>query len=160
VDLSHGVRVGGGFAALAALSGSVLVATDASGRIGTTVDDTLVASYGPIVGASVDLGEAWRIGLTFRGVLAGRFNVVITVKDLGALTVPPLNISGVAQYDPWQLSLEVAHARGPWKLAAGLTYKHWSAYPGLPEATVRCVDPITGKPVTEDCNPLTPPPPE
>ena len=62
VDLGHGVRIGGGFAALAALSGTVLVATDASGRIGTTVDDTLVASYGPIVGASYDIGDAWRLG--------------------------------------------------------------------------------------------------
>src|SRR5262249_2593777 len=33
VDLGHGVRIGGGFAALAALSGTVLVATDSSGRI-------------------------------------------------------------------------------------------------------------------------------
>lgn len=158
VDVGWGVRVGAGFAALAALSGSVLVATDASGRIGTTVDDTLVASYGPIAGVSVDLGESWRLGLTFRGVLEGRFNVVITVKDLGDLTVPPLNISGVAQYDPWQLALEIAKVRGPWRLAAGLTYKHWSAYPGLPEQTVRCVDPTTGLPVT-DCNALVPTPP-
>ena len=157
VDLGHGVRVGGGFAALAALTGTVLVATDAAGVIGTTVDDTLVASYGPIVGVSVDLGDEWRLGLTFRGVLEGQFNVVITVKDLGSIVVPPLNISGVAQYDPWQLSLEIAKVRGPWKLAAGLTYKRWSDYPGLPEATVRCVD-ASGMPVTP-CSALVPAPP-
>src|SRR5262249_21982126 len=52
VDVGHGIRVGAGFAALAALSGTVDVATDASGRIGTVVGDTLLASYGPIVGAS------------------------------------------------------------------------------------------------------------
>jgi long-chain fatty acid transport protein len=156
VDLGHGVRVGGGFAALAALTGSVLVATDASGRIGTTVDDSLIASYGPIVGVSVDLG-AWRVGLTFRGVLEGRFDVVITVKDIG-FKVPPLNISGVAQYDPWQLALELARVRGPWRFAAGLTYKRWSAYPGLPEPTVRCFDPTTGMP-PDECDPLVPAPP-
>jgi long-chain fatty acid transport protein len=153
LDLGHGFRVGGGFAALAALSGTVLVATDASGRIGTTVDDTLVASYGPILGASYDLGDAWRVGVTFRGKLTARFDVVITVKDLGDLVVPPLNISGVAQYDPLQVAVEFARVKGPWRGAVGLTYKRWSAFPGIAEATVRCpiVDPTTGAPFTDSC---------
>ena len=162
VDLSHGFRVGGGFAALAALSGSVLVATDASGRIGTTVDDTLVASFGPIVGASYDIGDAYRVGVTFRGALVGRFDVVIHVKDLGDLVVPPLNISGVAQYDPLQVAVEFARVKGPWRGAVGLTYKRWSAFPGLAEATVRCppIDPTTGQPPTpETCTAPSPTPP-
>lgn len=156
VDLSHGVRIGGGFAALAALSGTVLVATDASGRIGTTVDDTLVAAYGPILGASVDLGDAWRLGVTFRGKLVGRFDVVITVKDLGDLTVPPLNISGVAQYDPLQVAVEFARVKGPWRGSIGLTYKRWADFPGIAEATVRCpaLDPATGQPWEEKCKAL------
>ena len=162
IDFGHGIRAGGGFAALAALSGSVLVATDASGRIGTVVEDTLVASYGPIVGLSYDLGDAFRIGATFRGALVGRFNVVITVKDLGDLTVPPLNISGIAQYDPWQIALEFARIKGPWRFAAGATFKRWSAYPGLSEATVRCpvVDPDTGEPFTDGCSALVPDKPD
>src|SRR5262249_36693465 len=88
-------------------------------------------------------------------------NVVIKVKDLGDLTVPPLNISGTAQYDPWQIALEVARVKGPWRVAVGATYKHWSAYPGLPEATVRCpkVDPATGQPFDPPCMPLVPPKP-
>ena len=160
IDFGHGIRAGGGFAALAALSGSVLVATDASGRIGTVVEDTLVASYGPIVGLSYDIGDAWRVGATFRGALVGRFNVVITVKDLGDLTVPPLNISGVAQYDPWQIALEFARVKAPWRFAVGAVFKRWSAYPGLSEATVRCptVDPLTGEPL-EPCDALVPDPP-
>lgn len=161
IDLSHGFRIGGGFAALAALTGSVLVATDATGRIGTTVDDTLVASYGPIIGASYDIGDSWRVGVTFRGKLEGRFDVGITVKDLGDLTVPPLNISGVAQYDPLQVAVEFARVKGPWRGAVGLTYKHWSAYPGLAKPTVRCpiVDPVTLKPFSaEPCNVTFPAP--
>jgi long-chain fatty acid transport protein len=159
VDIGWGIRVGGGFAALAALTGSVGVATDASGRVGTVVEDTLVASYGPIVGASYDIGDEYRVGLTFRGELVGRFNVVITVQDLGGIVVPPLNISGVAQYDPWQFALEFARVKGPWKLAAGATWKHWSAYPGPAEATVRCpeADPSTG--ATGSCGALVPEPP-
>ena len=157
LDVGHGIRVGGGFAALAALSGSVLVATDASGQVGTVVEDTLVASYGPILGASYDFG-AYRIGATFRGELVGRFNVVIEVKDLGQLTVPPLNISGVAQYDPLQAALEVARVEGDWTLSLGATYKRWSAYPGPAEATVRCpeTDPETGEPWSGACDPLVP----
>jgi len=158
VDLGHGVRIGGGFAALAALSGSVLVATDASGRIGTVVEDTLLASYGPIFGISYDLGERYRLGLTFRGELKGRFNVVIDVRDLGDITVPPLNISGIAQYDPLQLALEFARVKGPYRYALGAVYKHWSAYPGLAEATVRCplVDPASAEIRTEPCGALVP----
>jgi len=160
IDIGHGVRIGGGFAALAALTGSVLVGTDASGRIGTVVEDTLVASYGPIVGASYERG-AYRVGLAFRGELVGRFNVVINVRDLGQIVVPPLNIAGIAQYDPLQLALEVARVKGPWRLTAGATYKRWSAYPGPAEATVRCpeLDPETGEPLDE-CTAPTPESPE
>jgi len=158
LDIGHGLRLGGGFAALAALSGSVLVATDASGRVGTLVEDTLIASYGPIAGISYDLGDTYRLGLTFRGELVGRFNVVINVKDLGDITVPPLNISGTAQYDPWQIALEFARTKGPLRFALGAVFKHWSAYPGLAEATVRCplVDPATGQIRTEPCAALVP----
>lgn len=155
VDIGYGVRLGVGFAALAALSGNVLVQTGADGRVGTTVDDTLIASYGPIVGASYDIGDAYRVGLTFRGELVGRFNVVIVAKDLGPIVVPPLNISGVAQYDPAQLALEVARVKGPWRVALGLTYKHWSAYPGPVEATVRCPEPVAGEDEVE-CGALIP----
>lgn len=152
IDFGHGIRAGGGFAALAALAGSVLVATDASGRIGTVVENTLVASYGPIVGLSYDLGDAFRLGATFRGALVGRFNVVITVNDLGMLTVPPLNISGIAHYDPWQIALELARVKGPFRFAAGATFKRWSAYPGLVEATVRCpLFDASGQLFTESC---------
>ncbi|MCC6522768.1 MAG: hypothetical protein IT373_08920 [Polyangiaceae bacterium] len=140
LDFGYGIRVGGGFAALAALSGSVVVATDASGRIGTTVKDQLVASYAPLVGAAFDLDEHYRLGVTFRGPLQARFNVVIVADDLGGIHIPPLNISGVAQYDPWQLGAEVARVGGPWTVALGLVYKHWPAYPGPVEATVRCED--------------------
>ncbi|EYF07969.1 OmpP1/FadL family transporter [Chondromyces apiculatus] len=157
VDLGRGIRLGGGFAALAALSGSVQVATDATGRVGTVVENSLVASYAPIVGASYDLGP-WRFGATFRGALEGRFNVVISVRDLGSITVPPLSISGLAQYDPLQVALEVARTLGPWRLALGATFKHWSAYPGPHEATVRCpvLDPDTGLPFSDPCDPLVP----
>ncbi|MBW2455301.1 MAG: hypothetical protein JRI68_12355 [Deltaproteobacteria bacterium] len=157
LDLGYGIRLGGGFAALAALTGSVLVATDASGRIGTVVQDTLVASYAPLLGASYDITETYRVGLAVRGELVGRFNVVIVAEDLGAIDIPPMNISGIAQYDPWQIALEVARLDGPWKVALGATYKHWQDYPGPAEATVRCED--APEPDTP-CAALVPPDPD
>ncbi len=155
---SEGLHVGGGFAALAALAGSVLVGVDGTGKIGSSVSDSLVASYAPVVGASLDLAHDYRIGATFRGVLEARFDVQILVKDLGAINVPPLHISGVAQYDPWQLQIEFARVRGPLRGALSLTYKHWSQYPGPPKATVVCpIDPDTG--MVDACSALVPPRP-
>lgn len=153
IDVGYGIRIGGGFGALAALNGSVLVQTDASGRIGTVVENTLVASFAPILGAAYDIGDSYRAGLTFRGPLEGRFNVVITADNLGQINIPPLNISGVAQYDPWQIAAEVARIAGDWRMAVGATYKHWPAYPGPMEATVRCVD----APPQTDCDVNAPP---
>lgn len=156
VDLGHGLRFGGGFAALAGLSGSVIVATDASGRVGTVVEDTLIAAYGPILGVSYDLGP-YRLGLTYRGELSGPFDVVIEVRDLGSIVVPPLHISGIAQYDPHQLEFEVSRPVGPFHVALGATWRHWSAYPGAVEQTVRCPPP---NPLEEvECDPLIPEPP-
>ncbi len=151
-NLGHGLRLGGGFAALAAIAGKVLVATNESGQVGTKVDDQLVATYGAILGASYDLGDDYRLGLTYRGVLDARFAVTIVVKDLGSLEVPPFNIAGLAQYDPRQLQAEVARVSGPWRGAVGLTWRNWSRYPGPPEPTVLC------PPEEPDCGALRPPP--
>jgi long-subunit fatty acid transport protein len=137
-DLGRGIRIGAGVSALAAISGTVIVATDTSGSVGTKVDDQLVTSYAPIVGASYDLGDSYRVGVTYRGRLEARFAVRIEVYDLGSLTVPPFNIAGLAQFDPWQVQAEVARVKGPWKVALGVTFKRWSSYPGAPEPTVIC----------------------
>jgi long-chain fatty acid transport protein len=133
VDLGYGLRVGAGFAALAAITGSVLIATEASGRVGSRVDNQLVASYAPVFGASFDTGP-FRVALVFRGILEGRFAVSIEARDIG-LPLPVFNIAGIAQYDPWQIALEGGFVRGPWTLAVGATFKRWSEYPGPLEAT-------------------------
>ncbi|MCA9598343.1 MAG: outer membrane protein transport protein [Myxococcales bacterium] len=137
VDLGHGIQIGGGALALAELVGTVVVRTDSSGRVGTTVDDQLIATYAPIVGVAVDLGTT-DLGLTWRGALEGDFDVVVQVYDLGSLTVPDLNISGVAQYDPMQLQAEVAQEVGDFTVVGGATWSHWSAFEGWRKATVEC----------------------
>ena len=156
-DLGYGIRLGVGFAALAGLTGSVIVATDASGRVGTVVEDTLIASYAPIIGASRDFGP-YRLGLTYRGQLSGPFDVVIQVRDLGSIVVPPLHISGTAQFDPHQLEVELTRSLGNFQVALGATYRRWSDYPGAVQQTVRCPDPVPGEDPVE-CDPLIPEPP-
>lgn len=138
VDLGHGLRVGGGALALAELVGTVVVRTDASGRVGTIVDDQLIATYAPVLGASFEFGDGFTAGATFRGELEGEFDVVVEVYDLGSLVVPNLHISGVAQYDPLQVELGLARQMGPWTAAVGATYKRWSAFPGWRRPTVEC----------------------
>lgn len=137
-DLGHGIRVGASLMVLAGLVGNVDVQSDVLGRVATVVDDQLVATYAPVLGASVDLDPNTVVAATWRGALRADFDVVVRVHDLGSLVVPDLHISGVAQYDPMQLYVELGRRLGAFDLAAGATYKHWSALHGWLGATVRC----------------------
>jgi long-chain fatty acid transport protein len=158
VDFGKGLRLGAGFAALAEIAGTVTVATDATGRVGSRVEDQLIATYAPSFGATYDLPfdrdatgkPRWRAGVAFRGTLDARFSVEIDATKLTSLPIPVFNVAGLAQYDPAELAFEIAHERGPWTIAVGLTYKDWSQYPGILEPTILCPDPST-------CNALTPP---
>ena len=144
VDIGHGIRLGVGFAALAEVVGTVVAATDATGRVGTRVEDQLVATYAPTFGAAYDLPlkgpERWRIGATYRGTLNARFAIVIDGTKLSSLQIPLFNISGLAQYDPAQMAVEVARHDALNVLAAQVVYKHWSAFPGVLEPTVVCTE--------------------
>jgi long-subunit fatty acid transport protein len=133
VALPAGFRIGGGVMAMAGLTGTVLVAADASGRASSRIDDQLVATYAPVVGAQWERGD-WRFGATYRGALVANFLVSIEARDLG-INLPVFNISGVAQYDPSQVQVEAAWQRRGWTAAAGFTSKLWSAYPGPASAT-------------------------
>ncbi len=143
-DIGHGLRLGVGFAALAEITGIVVAATDATGRVGTRVEDQLVATYAPTLGVTYDLPlkteDIWRLGLVYRGKLDARFSVVIDGSKLSSLQIPLLNIAGLAQYDPAQAALEVARIGKDDTLAAQVVYKRWSAYPGILEPTVVCTD--------------------
>lgn len=147
VDIGHGVRIGGGFAALAEIVGTVVVATDAAGKVGTQIDDQLIATYAPTLGASYEhalrlFGEdgTVRVGGVFRGALAARFSVTIDATKLSSIAIPVFDIAGLAQYDPLQAGLEVAWENSKWKLAIGATWKHWSDYPGPLEPTLPDLD--------------------
>ena len=156
-DLGYGIRAGAGFAALANLVGSIDVVNNA-GTVSSRVDDKLIATYAPTFGLAYDLpfdrakdGSArWRVGATWRGSIGATFGVNVDASKLSTLNLPIFNIAGVAQYDPSEIVLEVAHEQGGWTLAAGVTWKHWSAYPGVYEPTILC-------PAGQECAALTPP---
>ncbi len=133
VALPWGLRVGGGFVALAAIRGGVVIAQDSTGRVGSRVDNQLVASYAPIVGVSFEHSIV-RSSVVFRGTSVGRFGVTIEARDIG-LPLPAFNIAGIAQYDPWQIAAETGVQLEGWSLLAGLTFKRWSEYPGPLERT-------------------------
>jgi long-chain fatty acid transport protein len=144
-DLGYGLRVGAGFAALAEIVGDVVAATDATGRVGTRVEDQLVATYAPEIGLTYDLPVAdrdatWRVGLAYRGTLDARFSVTIDGSKLSSLNIPLFNISGLAQYDPAQLVLEGARIEALNTLALQVAFKRWSSFPGILEPTVVCSD--------------------
>ena len=142
LDVGWGIRVGAGFAALAELQGSAVVQSDATAHVSANVQDQLIATYAPTFGLSYDLPihgkNTTRIGATYRGALAARFDVTIDATKLSSLNIPVLTIAGLAQYDPEQLTLEIARTQGAFLIAVGATWKHWSAYPGLLEPTVTC----------------------
>ena len=142
LDIGWGVRVGVGVSALAEIDGSVVVATDATGKVGSSVQDQLIAVYAPELGVSWDLPvgppHAWRLGVSYRGALDARFAVEIDATKLSTLALPIFNIAGVAQYDPAELVVEAAHETRAWTLAAGVTFKRWSQYPGAIEPTILC----------------------
>jgi len=143
-NIGWGFKVGVGFAALAEIVGNVVAATDATGRVGTRVEDQLVATYAPVLGVTYDLPQSLdthlRIGLAYRGTLDARFAVVVDGTKLSSLQIPLFNISGLAQYDPAQYVLEVARIDAALKntLALQLVYKKWGDFPGVLEPTVVC----------------------
>jgi len=129
------------------------VATDATGRVGSRVEDQLVATYAPIASASYEHAAGpgtLRVGATVRGELDARFAVSIDATKLSSLNIPVFNISGLAQYDPLEVAAEVGWENTAWHFAAGFTVKHWSTYPGAIEPTILC--PAD----TPDCGALQP----
>lgn len=143
-NLGFGIKAGIGFAALAEIVGTVVAATDATGRVGTRVEDQLVATYAPVFGATWELPERWdthlRVGLAYRGTLDARFAVVVDGTKLSSLQIPLFNISGLAQYDPAQYAFEVARVEAKNTLAVQVAYKRWGDFPGLLEPTVVCTE--------------------
>lgn len=127
--------LGGGFEALAALIGQIDIRLDATGRVGSRTDDQVIAAYAPIFAAAFDVSPRLRLGITYRGELAGRFAVLIRAQDLG-IPLPDFNVAGMAQFIPRQLQLEARWVARRTTVALGVLARQWSRYPGPNEPTV------------------------
>lgn len=131
------VSLGAGVEILAQLSGRDAVAGASGAPSG--IGDELLPAWGPSVGADVDFGAGGRVGLVFHSVLRADFDVHVAQTTLaGVIGIVPLNVEGIAHYEPLKLDAEYAKSLGAWTLLAGARYEHWSAFPGWLAETVDC----------------------
>jgi len=134
VEPYPGLRIGAGVLALAALTGTVWISADAAGSIGSVVEQQLIVDYAPIFGVmwTPEWVKRLTVGLTYRGESIAAFDIVLK-PDLGdalPLTIPKMTISGIAQFDPQQVALEVAYRPlAGMVVAAQVCWKDWSRYP-------------------------------
>lgn len=133
VKVSPRWRVGAGVLALAELGGTIDVATDAAGRFTTVSEQQLNTRMTPIAGIRYLMPtRALALGLTFRGTSQSEYDILVT-SDLGdtlPVSLPPVLIAGVAQYDPATVAVEAVWQAGPGlSLSGQLAYQRWSAFP-------------------------------
>ena len=131
------ISLGVGVRALAALSGSVSVAEE-GGATSTGVGTRLLPAWAPVVGAALDLGELGRAGLALRSVLRADFDVDVAATTLGPIGIAPLNVEGVAAYEPLRVDLELSRDFGALSLVLGARYERWSAFDGWVGPTIEC----------------------
>ncbi len=127
------MSIGAGVLALGTLVGAIQVDVDGAGRFITRSEQELRSDFAPVLGLRYrPRDEPWRTGLSLRGASSAGFDVEVN-NTLGTslpLSLPPLRLVGVPQYDPASLSAELDY-----ELVAGanialqLDYKHWSAFP-------------------------------
>ncbi len=142
-DLALGVRpfeflaFGVGLRALSTLSGNAQIERSAQATT-TRVRDTLVPVLAPIAGVSAFFGKRATLALVARAPLRADFDIQLGAVDLGATKLPPLNLAGVAHYDPLALQAEYAQHLGPLQAMFGVVYQRFSATPTFLPRTVSC----------------------
>lgn len=131
------LALGVGVRALASLTGSAEVER---GRRSTStrVSDTLEPVLAPSAGVSAFLGKQSTLAFVARAALRADFDIRLSAVDLGATQLPPLNLSGVAHYDPLTLTLEYAQRVGSFTGLLGAVYQRYRAAPTLLPSTVSC----------------------
>jgi long-chain fatty acid transport protein len=147
----HQFSLGVGVEVLAALRGKQSVGTSA---VPSGVGTELFPAWAPVLGLGVDLGQFGQLGVSFRSVLRADFDVEVPAPKLADLVeIAPLNVSGVAHYEPLKLDAELSRAFGPVRLILGGRYEHWSDFPGWVGPTVECPAGVT-------CGTAEPPKPD
>jgi hypothetical protein len=119
---------------------------DNAGRFATTSEQQLIASFSPIFGVRYRPSDAWSFGAALRFASKSTYDILITA-ELGEtlpVSIPPLRVAGVAQYDPLVLALEAAfRPSSRWLFSLQLAGERWSQFP-LPT-----FNPVEGMPPQE-----------
>ena len=132
IRVTDWLSVGGGVRIIASLYGSISVAPNVFGNLGSKVSNELLAEYSALVGVTV--GPLWglKLAAAFRDEQRADFALPLTA-DLGKtfpIAVPDMNIEGTAQFDPRQVSVALSWDPLCWLSAeAGVLWKEWSAFP-------------------------------
>lgn len=132
VRITDWLAVGAAVRVLASLYGSIDVAPNVFGQLGSKVSDELLADYTLHAGVLFGPLEGVRVGVTYRGEQRADFSLPLTAQ-LGKtfpIDVPDMAIEGTAQFDPRQVALGVSYDPVPWLSAeADIVWRQWSAYP-------------------------------
>ncbi len=142
-DLALGARpfdflaFGVGVRALSTLAGTADVERTKR-TTSTRVNDTLVPVLAPVAAVSAFFGSRATLALVARAPLHADFDIQLGAVDLGATQLPPLNLAGVAHYDPFALQAEYAQRLGPLEAMFGAVYQRFRATPTLLPRTVSC----------------------
>lgn len=147
-QLALGIRVfdklsiGVGTLALATLEGSIDAGPGITGEVSAQVQDSLIAHFAPLVGILVGPYADLTIAATWRGESLAQYSIPVRA-ELGTsidIPIPPLDIAGIAQYDPQRATFEIAYqGLNLISLSTALTYRRWSnyqnpiEYPAAPE---------------------------
>lgn len=144
------LSLGAALQVLASVSGAVSLYVplqsgsepDPDSQLEAWIDLDVPTSVFFTAGAMAELGEHWRIGLTYRSrqsvemVLPVTITARIAVSDDLNITIP---VQGEARFNPkfypQQVSLGASYRRGRWLVAADLTWVDYSEYV-IPYATV------------------------
>lgn len=132
VRITDWLAVGAAVRVLASLYGSIDVAPNVFGRLGSKVSDELLADYTLHAGVLLGPLEGVRVGVTYRGEQRADFSLPLSA-DLGKtfpIAVPDMAIEGTAQFDPQQVALGVSWDPATWLSAeVDVVWRQWSAYP-------------------------------
>ncbi len=142
-DLALAVRplkflaFGVGVRALSTLSGTAEVERTKQ-TTSTRVSDTLAPVLAPLAGVTAFFGSRATLALVARAPLRADFDIQLGAVDLGATQLPPLNLAGLAHYDPLAIQAEYAQRLGPLEAMFGAVYQRFRATPTLLPRTVSC----------------------
>lgn len=103
------------------------------------VNSELSLDLAPVAGALFRTRNH-SFGLVYRGALVAPFEVELPDQSLPGISLPPLHLDGTAHYDPAEFGVEWGGGSGWGRLAIGLVYQRWSAFPGFLGRTVKCPD--------------------